>query len=80
MADNWFVQLHSCRLTILHQDGQDLSELINMISELQKNIALNIMTNKLSVISNLIEYDWLNMSYVTFKLRSKELFLNTVAT
>ena len=40
----------------------------------------NILTSKLSVISNQIEYCRLNMSYLTLKLRSKELFLNKMST
>ena len=36
---------------------------------------LNVLTNRLTVINNKIEYDWLNKSLNSFKLICKSLFL-----
>ena len=46
---------------------------INDFSNLK--IGKNIMTNRLGVLNNVIDYDWLNLGLNTFKLRCKALFL-----
>ena len=46
---------------------------INDYSNLK--IGKNIMTNRLGVLNNQIDYDWLNLSLNTFKLRCKALLL-----
>ena len=49
--------------------------LINDESSLR--IGKNLLMNRLGVLNNLIEYDWLNQSLNTFKLKSKKLFLTS---
>ena len=46
---------------------------INDYSNLK--IGKNIMTNRLGILNNQIDYDWLNLSLTSFKLRCKALFL-----
>ena len=36
----------------------------------------NIMINRMSILNNKIPLNWLNLSYESFKLKSKELFCN----
>ena len=49
--------------------------LINDESSLR--IGKNLLMNRLGVLNNLIEYDWLNQGLNTFKLKSKKLFLTS---
>ena len=34
-----------------------------------------LMTNRLTLINNIIEYNWLNLTFDSFKVKSKNLFL-----
>ena len=38
-------------------------------------IGKNLICNRLNVLNNLIELDWLNMSLISFKLKLKSLLL-----
>ena len=71
--DDW-VDLH------FQQNFNERNPRVQIIDCSRIRVGKNILNNKLSVISNQIEYDWLNLSHLTFKLRSKELFLNKTST
>ena len=38
-------------------------------------IGKNVLMNRLGILNNKIEYEWLNQSLNTFKIKSKKLFL-----
>ena len=38
-------------------------------------VGRNILPNRLNALNNLVELDWLNLAFTTFKLKMKELFL-----
>ena len=38
-------------------------------------VGRNILSNRLNALNNLVELDWLNLAFTTFKLKMKELFL-----
>ena len=38
-------------------------------------IGKNLICNRLNVLNNLVELDWLNISLISFKLKLKSLFL-----
>ena len=71
--DDW-IDLH------FQQNFNERNHRVQIIDSSKIRVGKNILTNKLSVITNQIEYDSLNMSYLTFKLQSKELFLNKLST
>ena len=62
--DDW-IDLH------FQQNFNNRSPSVQIIDSSRIRVGKNIQTNNLSAISNQIEYDWLNLSYLTFKLRSK---------
>ena len=38
-------------------------------------IGKNLLSNRLGIINNKIPHEWLNMSFITFKLKCNSLFL-----
>ena len=48
----------------------------NFIKIQKFNVGNNILVNRLSSLNDKIEKDWLNLSYNTFKLKCKSLFLS----
>ena len=39
-------------------------------------IGKNILANRLTCINNWINYDWLNLSYLTYKVKCKQLLMD----
>ena len=49
--------------------GLELSEIWGLFK--------NILSNRLNALNNLVELDWLNLAFTTFKLKMKKLFLTS---
>ena len=58
------------------QNFNDRQKFVQITDESVTRIGKNILVNRLSVLSNKIEYDWLNSSLDTYKIKCKKLFLS----
>ena len=59
----------------VQQNFNDRSTFVQINDYSNLKIGKNIMANRLRVLNNQINYDWLNLSLNSFKLRCKALFL-----
>ena len=50
-------------------------DFIQIIDTSRLKIGKNIIMNRLSILSRLIKYDWLNLSLNSFKIKVKDLFM-----
>ena len=48
---------------------------IQMVDYCRVNIGKNLLVNRLTILNNQINYEWLNLSYDAFKLRCKNILL-----
>ena len=49
--------------------------LFHIVDASRRMVGRNIIANRMTVLNNLINLDWLNLSLISFKLKMKELFL-----
>ena len=70
----WWKGLDWVDLT-LQQNFNGRVENVQIIDISRMRVGKNILTNRLSVINNKIDYKWLNLSKDTFKIKCKDLFL-----
>ena len=48
---------------------------VKIIDKFKLKIGKNFIVNRLNCLNNLIDYDWLNLSFNSFKIRCKEKLL-----
>ena len=58
------------------QNFTDRNKFVQISDTSKLRVEKNIMTNRLSILNNKIEYDWLNLSLDSFKIKCKSLFLS----
>ena len=58
------------------QNFNERSNYVQINDDSNLRIGKNILTNRLGILNNLIEYQWLNLSLTSFKLKCKNLFMN----
>ena len=68
MNDDW-VDLNS------QQNFNDRQKLVQITDESLTRIGKNILMNRLGILNNKIDYDWLNLSLNSFKIKCKKIFL-----
>ena len=61
-----------------HQSFNNRCTKFRIFDESSLRIGKNILTNRLTLINNQIEYDWLNKTEVSYKVACKKLFLTWV--
>ena len=59
----------------MQQNFNGRVENVQIIDISRMRVGKNVLTNRLSVINNKIEYKWLNLSKDAFKIKCKDLFL-----
>ena len=57
------------------QNFNNRQKFVQINDESALRIGKNILMNRLGILNNKIDYDWLNQSLNTFKIKSKKLFL-----
>ena len=57
------------------QNFNNRQKFVQINDESALKIGKNILMNRLGILNNKIDYDWLNQSLNTFKIKSKKLFL-----
>ena len=61
---------------IWQQNFNSRSNKVQIIDSSRNKVGKNKLINRLKIVSNKIEFAWLNQSFDTFKVRCKELFLS----
>ena len=68
MSDDW--------LDLNHQQNFNNRQKYVQINDVSKTkIGRNILSNRLGILNNQIDYDWLNLSLNSFKINCKKLYL-----
>ena len=57
------------------QNFNTRNDTIQIIDTSRLKIGKNIVMNRLSILSRLIKYDWLNLSLNSFKIKMKSMFM-----
>ena len=61
------------------QNFNERNQKAKFIDISQYKIGKNLITNRLTVINNMIQFNWLNLTPITYKLKCKELFMKHCA-
>ena len=74
----WNDSLYSKDWIALHfqQNFNDRCSTVKLFDTSNYKVGKNLPVNRLKIINGLIEFDWLNLSINTFKIKCKSLFLN----
>ena len=67
MSDDW-VDLN------YQQNFNNRQKCVQITDESRTKIGKNVLLNRLGILNNKIDFDWLNLSLTAFKLKAKSLF------
>ena len=59
----------------MRSNFNDRQKLVQITDESLTRIGKNILMNRLGILNNKIDYDWLNLSLNSFKIKCKKIFL-----
>ena len=64
----------------VQQNFNSRSKLFQINDNLNLRIGKNIIANRMTVLNNLVNLDWVNLSLISFKLKSRKIVFNSFKT